>query len=257
MPTLDDTLLMAFADGELDQAAAAEVSACIAHDPDAQDKVRQFRQSANLVRAVFDQAHLRPGVPGHREIPQAQPKAKLSSWPRQSLMAASLAMFLLGIGTGAGLILARPGPIFSDRLLDEVADYHLLYARESEHQVEVPATRLAHIEAWLGDRLHRKLVVPDLSAQRLTFVGARLLSVDGVPVAQLLYQAPGHEHQPMAFCIAPDGSPDAALRGEEHDGLREVTWSRSGYTYVLAGWETQDFLTSIASELAPELQRTL
>ncbi len=255
MPTLDDTLLMAFADGELDPPAAAKVTAHIAHDPDARDKVKKFRQSANLVRAVFDQHRLRPETPDINQRPQ--PGVKLSGWRRHSLMAASLAMFLLGSGTGAGLILARPNPIFADRLLDEVADYHLLYAGESEHQVEVPATRLVHIEAWLGDRLHRKPVVPDLSAQRLAFVGARLLSVDGVPVAQLLYQAPDREHQPLALCIAPDGSPDAAARSEAHAGLQEVTWSRSGYTYVLAGWETQEFLASLAAGLEPELQQSL
>jgi hypothetical protein len=76
-------------------------------------------------------------------------------------------------------------------------------------------------------------------------------------VAQLLYQAPGREHEPMAFCIAEDKSPDAAARGEESAGLQEVTWTRSGYSYVLAGWETPHFLASVASELALKLERSL
>src|SRR5216684_1741531 len=48
---------------------------------------------------------------------------------------------------------------FSERLLDEIADYHVLYAREDEHLVEVPADRREHIEAWLGDRLEREIRV--------------------------------------------------------------------------------------------------
>jgi anti-sigma factor RsiW len=257
MPALDDTLLMAFADGELDAATADQVKASIAHDPDALEKVRQFRQSTQLLRELFDQPQFRRMRSGPPEVPVLRGKPRSFSWPSHSLIAASMALFLLGMGAGAGVILVKPGPSFSERLLDEVADYHVLYARESEHQVEVSATRVAHIETWLGNRLHRTLEVPDLSARGLTFVGARLLSVDGAPVAQLLYQAPGREHEPMAFCIAEDKSPDAAARGEEYNGLQEVTWSRSGYSYVLAGWESQDFLQSLASELAPKLDRTL
>jgi anti-sigma factor RsiW len=255
MPALDDTLLMALADGELDVATASVVAAAIAHDPDAQDKVLRFRRSADLVRAVFDQPHLRQEMPTRRGmLPPRRPRPP--SWPQHSLIAASLALFLLGMGAGAGIILIKPAPSFSEKLLDEVADYHGLYAHESEHQVEVSAARLTHIEAWLGNRLHRQLVVPDLAAHGLTFVGARLLSVDGTAVAQLLYQAPGREHEPIALCIAQDKTPDAEVRGEENAGLQEVTWSRSGYSYVLAGWETRAFLTSLASELAPTLDAT-
>jgi anti-sigma factor RsiW len=256
MLALDDALLMAFADGELDSATAKEVMASIAYDDDAQHKVRQFRRSTQLVRAVFEQPHIR-ATQSRRASLLSRAAPRLSSWSQHSLVAASLALFLLGMGAGSGLTLMKSGETFSERLLDEVADYHALYAREAEHQVEVPAIRLAHIETWLGDRLHRKLTVPDMSAHGLTFIGARLLGVDGVPVAQLLYQAPGREHEPVALCIAPDLSADEEARGAVYAGTQEVTWSRSGYRYILAGWETRDFLFSLASELAPKIQSTL
>ncbi|HEY0422624.1 MAG TPA: anti-sigma factor [Rhodopila sp.] len=257
MTVPDDMTLMAFADGELDQATARDVSEFIARDLDAQDKVRQFQQSADLVRAVFAQPHFRQPSPVRRKVRRSPVAFAPFSRPRYSLIAASLALFLVGMGAGAGVILVNPGPSFSERLLDEVADYHTLYAREAEHQVEVPANRLAHIETWLGNRLHRPLAVPDLSARGLTFVGARLLSVDGAPVAQLLYHAPGREHQPVALCIAADKTPDAAVRGEEYSGVHEVTWSRGGYSYVIAGWETNDFLVSLAAELEPKFELSL
>lgn len=257
MPALNDTLLMAFADGELDAVTVEKVRALIAHNPEAKRKVGQFQQSTLLLRAVVDQPYLRPAKPSASEIPLLRWKPRPLFWQRHSLTAASLVLFLLGMGAGAGVILVKPGPSFSERLLEEVADYHTLYARESEHQVDVPAVRLAHIETWLGDRLHTTLVVPDFSAHGLTFVGARLLSIEGRPVAQLVYQAPGREHEPIAFCIVQDQSPDAAPREEDIAGLQEITWRRSGYSYVLAGWETRDFLVSLASELTPKLERTL
>jgi anti-sigma factor RsiW len=257
MLALDDTLLMAFADGELDAVTAEEVMATISHDQDAQDKIRQFRRSTQLVRAVFEQPHFRRDAVPRRASLLTRATPKLSSWSQYSLVAASLALFLIGMGAGGGLVLFKPGPSFSDRMLDEVADYHSLYARESEHQVEVSAARLAHIETWLGNRLHSKLTVPDLTAHGLTFVGARLLGVDGTPVAQLLYQAPGREHEPVAFCIAPDTSNDTEMRGEVYAGLQEVTWGRSGYRYVLAGWETPELLFTLANELAPKFPKAL
>jgi anti-sigma factor RsiW len=256
MLALDDTMLMAFADGELDAETAKEVMATIAFDEDAQDKVRQFRRSTQLVRAVFDQPHFRPAASSRRAGLLSWVTSHPSSWSRYSLAAASLALFLLGMGAGGGLTTLR-APTFGDRMLDEVADYHSLYARETEHQVEVSAARLAHIETWLGNRLHSKLTVPDLSDHGLTFVGARLLGVDGKPVAQLLYQAPGREHEPVALCIAPDPSNDTQMRGDVYAGLQEVTWSESGYRYVVAGWEAPDFLFELATELAPKLSKAL
>src|SRR3954468_7961377 len=81
----------------------------------------------------------------------------------------------------------------------EVAKYHSVYARETEHLAEVPASRKDHIEEWLGARLERKLSVPDLSPAGWTFEGGRRLVEDDQPIAQLLYVAPGR--QPIAVCI--------------------------------------------------------
>jgi anti-sigma factor RsiW len=108
-----------------------------------------------------------------------------------------------------------------------IADYHVVYARESEHQIEVPARRLDHIQAWLGERLHRNLLVPDLSDRGLTFEGARLLVVDGQPVAQLVYSAPDRPHEPLALCISFGASGEGAVRTESRDGVRLALWRRS------------------------------
>lgn len=49
----DDQMLMAYADGQLDPAQAAEIGAVLARDPAARDKVRRFRETAELARAAF------------------------------------------------------------------------------------------------------------------------------------------------------------------------------------------------------------
>jgi hypothetical protein len=50
----DDHMLMAHADGQLDPAMTAEIEALLARDPVAREKVRRFRESADLARAAFD-----------------------------------------------------------------------------------------------------------------------------------------------------------------------------------------------------------
>lgn len=59
---LDDELLMAYADGELDAARAAEVEAALADDPDARRTLEMFLRSGALVRHAFDRP-LREPVP--------------------------------------------------------------------------------------------------------------------------------------------------------------------------------------------------
>ena len=98
---------------------------------------------------------------------------------------------------------------------------------------------LAHIEAWFGAVLHRTLRIPDLSDRGLTFVGGRLLVVDGVPVTQLLYRWPGRPHEPFGLCISPDPSSERGLTTDAREGLQQVLWRRKGYTYVLVGWTSR------------------
>src|SRR3954466_6382587 len=99
----------------------------------------------------------------------------------------------------------------------EVAKYHSVYGRETEHLAEVPASRKDHIQEWLGARLDRDLSIPDLSAEGWALEraaalstpalsaegwaceGGGLLAEDDQPIAQLLYTAPGR--QPIAVCI--------------------------------------------------------
>jgi len=255
MAELDDGVLAAFVDGELEPERVREVARAIAEDPAAHEKVRLLQVSAELVRAALDN-------PAYRRVPTAVERAiagpsrlRLALRRHGYALAASLALLVLGFGAGLWVSgKSSPTQAFEERLIDEIADYHVVYARETDHLVEVPASERQHIEAWLGDRLQRTLHVPDLADRGLAFEGARLLVVDGRPVAQLMYARPGDEHHPLAICITFGGRSDSALRTESREGLNLVTWRTKGYAYVVAGWATPSFLTDLAVELSPQLQ---
>ncbi len=59
---LDETMLVAYVDGELDAKTAREVEVALARDPGAQETVNALRESAAMVRAAFND-------PLHEEVP--------------------------------------------------------------------------------------------------------------------------------------------------------------------------------------------
>lgn len=63
MVELNDTVLIAYADGELDEKTAAEVEAALKTDPVAQEIVDKFREAARLAGEAFDD-------PMHEEVPE-------------------------------------------------------------------------------------------------------------------------------------------------------------------------------------------
>jgi anti-sigma factor RsiW len=99
--------------------------------------------------------------------------------------------------------------------------------------VEVPATRKAHIEEWLGNRLNRKLTVPDLTRDGLEFIGARMLVMEGHPVAQLIYK---HDDEPpIALCITLSELRKSSFSVDKHQGLVVGHWNEDGYIFVVVG----------------------
>ena len=120
----------------------------------------------------------------------------------------------------------------------QVAQYHKIYAREQRHLVEVPAEETPHIEQWLGKRLDDlAFKVPDLSAFGLTFKGARMLVVNGAPVAQLVYLPA--DGRAVALCIIHSKKDDKPLTASQQDDLNLVDWRLKGYGFVVLGWETR------------------
>jgi anti-sigma factor RsiW len=231
------------------------VEAAIERDPETRQKVQLLRQSASLIGAVFQQPKYQQVTSGLApDVAASVPSrwARLRPARRLALpVAASIVAALIGFGVGFW----RGGVegAFAERLLDEVAEYHAVFAREREHQVEITADRLDEIQSWLGERLGRKLVVPDLSDRGLTFRGARLLVVNHQPVAQLVYGFPGRHDRPLALCIAAGSSDEIQLRTQTENGVNLAMWARKGFIYVLAGWVDPSVLTALAGELAPKL----
>jgi anti-sigma factor RsiW len=165
-----------------------------------------------------------------RPIPFSRHRTALSRLHYGWVIAASLAAVVV---FGAGVVWGGKGPTERGDLIEEVADYHEVYSRETTHLVEVPASQIDQLTAWLGERLKHDVKVPDLTDAGLHFVGGSMLVVNDRPVAELVYSRA--EGRPIAICISRiDGKP-WSMAVEQHEALRIATWGKDAYAYLVLG----------------------
>lgn len=227
-----ETRLGAYADGELNPEQTLEIEELLARDGRARQFVRVQRDMTMLLRGAFAASNY---VPAPDVVSRFLNPAPRHSQPRLRRMLAIAATLIVAVlSFAAGSYVNRSGlPSEVDELLEEVSAYHGVFARETDHLVEVPASRSSELAAWLGDRLGGKLNIPDLSSAGLTFAGGRMLVVNGLPVAQLMYTQPGQI--PLAVCITRASSASSDLKVVKQRGLDLAWWVEGAYVYLIVG----------------------
>jgi anti-sigma factor RsiW len=164
--------------------------------------------------------------------------------PVWATLAASLALF--AVGAGGGYVAGQRNPTETARdWVAEIADYHAVYATQTRHLAEVPASDVAHLVKWLTDQTGVPFEIPDLSGQGLDFQGGRLLVAAGKPVGQLMYlDAAG---QVVALCfIASDKPATDAIETRNLGGFDALIWGKPGARFILIGPKDYPGFTSIA-----------
>ena len=260
--------LVAYVDNELPADEARAIEAWLAGDAEAQQLRRQLHEDNLVLRGLLS-AVLREPVPPEmtaKFAPRAsdaapatqQQSATVAPLPSRArpwriapwlAVAAAVCLIVGGLGgffagqyqTRQEMAAVPPQP---PSWIMQVAEYHRVYADEKRHLVEVAAAETPHIESWLGKRLDMALAVPDLTAQGLTFQGARMLVIDGKPVAQLIYTPP--DGRALALCIIRSPKEDKPLTPSQQDDLRLVEWRTNGHGFVVVGWEDEARMLAIA-----------
>jgi anti-sigma factor RsiW len=167
------------------------------------------------------------------------------------------------IGYGAGTLnVSPPAPggiqnASSDRWLDHVAGFYQFYANSLATKdrllVDVNAEDVPELEKWFGDKLHRRLVVPNLTSRGFSAQGGRLLIIGGKPAAQFLYYSGAGEL--VGLVIAFSEAPYLPAQTERRDGVNIVHWRNAGYAYALAGSIEPQRLQEIADSIWRDLER--
>lgn len=257
MTSLDDTTLLAYVDGELDEVTARAVEVALQDNPAALRKVRLLRESATLVRAAVNEpVHGPTPLRLTRVLTGSGPTPGLG-WPRRRWLVVATAAMLIAAVFAGGFLAGRLVPPTEPRLaggedlVDEILAYHAFYAELPPGGITDRPDR-ALMEAWLSRHLRGTVRIPDLSTQGFEFDTARLFVSGGRPVAQIVYESSASA--PIALCIVPAAKGEALdLTATQRQGFTLVTWQRAGYLYFVVGAAPEALLRDLSAEISAAL----
>ena len=240
-----EELLSAYVDGELDAESVEEVEVLLATDAQARRAVEQYRETAGLLRAAFADGFFTAGT--ERLLDPPPPRA---GWPISWAVAAAIAAGVIGFG--GGMVWSGQDGNPRNALIDEITEYHQVFAKETTHLVEIGPEHGDEIRRWLGHRLERRLDIPDLTAAGLTFAGARMIVVGGKPVADLFYTR--DRGAPVAFCITAFDGPAEDIKVERKNGQRVAMWLDGHFAYLVVGDLEPGMARALAERAAEQIK---
>jgi anti-sigma factor RsiW len=254
---VDEQMLRAYVDGELDPRLREQVDVVLAHNPDLRAQATALRASCLPYRAAFEaQALAPPPASLVRQVASlsavagaaptgAKPASDLSrrrTWQLGLAMAASFA---------GGLIVPwrwAAAPTDEAPWVQAIASYHALYVRDTVNVPADPPKRIQNLLAGFNDQQKAQIFVPDLQAAGLEFKRVQRLGYGGLPLIQMVYlPATG---RPAALCLLPTTRPETAVAVQQLEGQGVATWVRHGMAYVLVGDMAPEALSSMAQRVA-------
>ena len=274
MTRVDDVMLMAYVDGEVDAVTARQIERAVGADPALAERVRMFRESAAVLRGAYAES-LHEDVPDRLvaalkplarqtdnvvALNARRPARKVIGWA----MAASVAALVFGSGgtywyltggpTSSGNVQVASG----ERWLDHVSGFYDVYNAELQKDdrllVDFKADDIPELANWFSARLNRPLSVPDLSSLGFQPQGGRLLIINGKPAAQFLYRSePG---EVVGLAIASDGGGYQSARTAQRHNVNIVHWRNAGYAYAFMGTIDLPRLEKLADKAWRDLGKT-
>lgn len=263
--TLSEDTLHALVDGRLDAAQQRAAEARLAHDPQAQATVTQWRQQRELLQGLHA-ALLHEAPPAHlTQTVLAGPPGRqaAANWRWGGVAASVLLSFAVGWFTHGQWQSTNPLAQASQR--KPTADFvrqaslaHAVYAPEVRHPVEVGSAEQEHLVKWLSKRLGRPLKVPDLSGQGFDLVGGRLLPGDAGARAQFMFQNTAGERLTLYLGAVQGDSAglnaqESAFRFANEGAISSFYWVDQGFGYALTGPVPRDRLMQLAQAVYQQL----
>jgi anti-sigma factor RsiW len=253
---IDDSDLLAYADGQLGPERRVDIEAAMANSPELARRVRAMRAS-DLPYAIAFGSQTLPPVPDSltRRITTLvsddarRRQAARPAWPKLAVafaagvLCCSVALRVLTPG-GATLSPA----VHVEPWIQAVADYQQLYSRATVTHVTEDPQLSARVISDLRTADGMQVVVPDLSAAGLSFRRVQRLSFHERPVVQMVYLP--EQGDPVALCVTRDARPDEEPHAQQIGELSAVSWRHADLGYVLLGKGSARALMDLGRHIA-------
>jgi anti-sigma factor RsiW len=249
--SMDEAMLHAYVDGELDDRGRLEVEEWLNGHPDDSVRVAEWIAQRQKLHELFDPVLTEP-IP--KSITKATARRRSGRLTRQlAALAAAIALFVAGAVCGWLLGSVQlggraPGRVIAERALNA----HLIYTSEVRHPVEVEAAQKAHLVAWLSKRLNTPIKAPDLTQEGFKLMGGRLLPDDSIPAAQFMYQNDAGQRITI-YVVANNPSRETAFQIYNKGPMKSFFWLGSACTYAVTGAIDQQALLNIAHLIFKQL----
>ncbi|MFM0478714.1 zf-HC2 domain-containing protein [Paraburkholderia strydomiana] len=266
---LDDSLLIAYADGELSAADAASVEQALAESVDLRRTVELLRASRLPYREAFARQKLPPVPDELRRRVEAMASAAQERTgfaarqparrsPSLLWLAAAFVAGAFCVGLVQQLNARLPGAFSNgaattasvDRRswVSVAADYQRMYTRETVESVAPDRTAAVDKIDAIRNVDGIRLRVPDLRPAGLAFKSVERLRYDGKPLVQIVYLP--ERGVPVALCVIKDSRPDESIAQKKVDGMTVVSWRQNELAYALIGTPDSGDLPTIARQIA-------
>ncbi len=159
-------------------------------------------------------------------------------------VAATLAAFICGTGTGWFVRGVTATPSAIESLTSDALDAHRLYVVEVRHAVEVPCNERDHLQTLLTNRCGWEVRAPKLDASGLKLVGGRLLPGPTGPASFFMYESASGERYTLYASRSKTGSAQMRYTAAENSGA--MYWSEAEGSYVLSGPVDKERLNQVA-----------
>ncbi|MDB5318820.1 MAG: hypothetical protein JWN40_451 [Phycisphaerales bacterium] len=265
--------LMAYADGELDAAAAERVRAHVAVDPAAASKValhNKLREAGRrAVQGMAVPAELRRRVEEMAgraaDVEKPSRDAGAARW-RIGFRLAAAAVLVIGIGSFAvwsrvnrGAEVVRGSAVVPVAWVASTSHVHINCAKHAAHFAPQFPRTLAELPDSLRGYLGHDAKCPDLSKLGYQFAGCGPCAVPGGKTAHLLYKPASGVGGAVSLFVQLDRGQLALEEGKVYlakdggDGTEMIVWRGAGVVYYLVG-ETDGQLSSAAGEMGVKVR---
>lgn len=260
-PVVTEDDLHAYIDGALPPDRRLDVERALTRDASAARRVAGFTAQRAALRAALAPiaAETIPPALDLKNIIAQRSRPTTTAWLPVGWRSAAAAVLILGVGGAGGWSIRQATEVPNAgivALAQEASDTYATFAPDHVHPVEFKAEDKDGLLRWIGDRLHRSVIAPDLSGSGYRFMGGRVVATPHGPAGMLMYD---DDHGTRIAMLVRPMAKDATTRMTEHDraDTKGLAWSDQGMGYSVVGPTSTGALHPLADEIRRQIDRSI